>query len=229
MQEQKDLRNLGIQLGIVRNAVGSAYIDVGNTKIIASVYGPRKQERNEMKNDQSLNVNVRFANFARKKRSERRQHLSPEETSLSCTIVQCLSSNVLIEPQFAVDLHIHILQDDGGLVPCALTCASLALAHGKIALKDILVGASAALIDGKVHCDPCLDEQNNDKCTCLVELAYNPTKDRVSYMETKGAAEFEELKLVLSYCKEQSIQVHKLMREELMESFKQTISVKEDT
>ena len=41
------MRPVSIQSGVVCNATGSAYIEMGGTKIIGSVYGPRELSRGE--------------------------------------------------------------------------------------------------------------------------------------------------------------------------------------
>ena len=38
-----ELREIKIQIGVVKNADGSAFIEFGNNKIIVAVYGPRER------------------------------------------------------------------------------------------------------------------------------------------------------------------------------------------
>ena len=38
----EELREIKIQIGVVKNADGSAFIEFGNNKIIVAVYGPRE-------------------------------------------------------------------------------------------------------------------------------------------------------------------------------------------
>lgn len=58
-------RTTFMKCGMVSNANGSAYIEAGNTKIMASVYGPMAQARSEgYKEKGSLNVDFKFATFS---------------------------------------------------------------------------------------------------------------------------------------------------------------------
>ena len=54
-----------MKCGMISNANGSAYIEAGKTKIIASVYGPISQARSEgYKEKGSLSVDFKFATFS---------------------------------------------------------------------------------------------------------------------------------------------------------------------
>jgi len=201
----------------VKDATGSAFLDLGKTKIISSVYGPRKQERKELKHQNSLFVNLTFAPFSRKKRMARRQHRTQEETSLSTKVQEALSSSILLEDKFAVDIHIVILEDDGAILPGAITCATASLVSAGIGMKDITVGASAGIIGDKIVVDPSSQEEQLKNCNCIMEIAFSPNKNKIQFMSMKGSANNEKLQLLLSYCLEGSKRIRDLLKEKLFE------------
>lgn len=58
-----------LRTGTVSQATGSAYIEVGTTKAMAAVYGPRQTERREaFSTDGYLSVDVKLASFATRAR-----------------------------------------------------------------------------------------------------------------------------------------------------------------
>ena len=55
-----EIRNISIQSDVVHNATGSAYVEMGGTKIIGSVFGPRELARGE---EFSLEVRSKLITF----------------------------------------------------------------------------------------------------------------------------------------------------------------------
>jgi len=196
-RDSTQLRPINFQLGIVKNASGSSYVDLGRTKVVVSVYGPRKQERNELTKSGSLYINLRFAPFARKKRKETRHFADAEETSLANSLEQAFSNLVLIDSKFAVDAHVVILEDDGGAFSCAVSCLSAALVHAKIGIRDICIGSSVAFIGNNVCVDPTKEELS--KSLCSLECVYSPSKDKVLFMDMKGSVSMDQMKLLFAY------------------------------
>ncbi|THG04222.1 hypothetical protein TEA_015412 [Camellia sinensis var. sinensis] len=54
-----EMRQIRAEIGAVANADGSALFEMGNTKVIAAVYGPREvQNRSQQINDQALGLKM---------------------------------------------------------------------------------------------------------------------------------------------------------------------------
>ena len=54
------LRDLRIEAGAVRNAVGSAYIEWGNNKILAAVYGPKEALPKHVQDPEKAIIKCRY-------------------------------------------------------------------------------------------------------------------------------------------------------------------------
>jgi exosome complex component MTR3 len=55
--------------GLISHANGSAYVEAGSTRIVASVYGPLAQAKSEGYSEKaSLNIDFKFATFSCKDR-----------------------------------------------------------------------------------------------------------------------------------------------------------------
>ena len=65
-RRDEETRPCQLRLEAVPNAAGSAFLEQGHTKIVATVYGPRQAERNAQ-----LTVEVHFAQFAQVNKEER--------------------------------------------------------------------------------------------------------------------------------------------------------------
>ncbi|CAL1367791.1 unnamed protein product [Linum trigynum] len=86
----------GPEIGAVARADGSAVFEMGNTKVIAAVYGPREvQNKSQLSNDQALvRCEYTMANFStgdrkRKPKGDRRS------TEISLVIRQTMEACIL--------------------------------------------------------------------------------------------------------------------------------------
>merc|ERR1719149_324350 len=62
------MRRVFLRLGAVSQAAGSAYIELGRTKVVCSVYGPHQTEGREYLQRGQLETSLRFTSFARRER-----------------------------------------------------------------------------------------------------------------------------------------------------------------
>lgn len=141
-----ELRAAFLQLGVVSGAAGSAYVELGRTRVVCSAFGPRAdtRSRREFSNQGQLVCDVKFAPFAeRAGRRERAQ--DADELELSAVLAQALSPAVMLHklPKCVMSLYVVVLESDGGELAAAITCASLALVDAAVEMYDIVTAATA--------------------------------------------------------------------------------------
>lgn len=97
---------LDAKLKVISQAQGSAYIEMGNTKVICSVYGPREvKKRDEFSMEGQLCCDFKFATFSC---PQRRSHLSDnEEKELSQQLLNALSPAVCLVSQLKFLCYFH--------------------------------------------------------------------------------------------------------------------------
>ncbi|KAF2315237.1 hypothetical protein GH714_038543 [Hevea brasiliensis] len=151
-----EMRQLRAQIGAVAKADGSAVFEMGNTKVIAAVYGPREvQNRNQQISDQALvRCEYSMANFStgdrmRKPKGDRRS------TEISLVIRQTMEACILthLMPRSQIDIYVQVLQADGGTRSACINAATLALADAGIPMRDLVTSCSA----GYLNSTPLLD------------------------------------------------------------------------
>ncbi len=151
-----DLRPMTIKAGVLNKADGSAYIEWGNNKILAAVYGPKECIPRHDINPYKAVVRCRysmspFASF------EEHGRTGPNRRSreISKVIQEVFENVVLAEhfPKTAIDIFIEVLQADGGTRVAGLTAAAVALADAGIPMKDVVAGIAAGKIDGQIALD----------------------------------------------------------------------------
>ncbi len=139
-------RSISMQMDVVGNAVGSAYVEFNQTKVICAVYGPRADTRrtSEYSDTGKLVCDVKYSPFAIP-RTKRKNGQQPDEIEMSVALQQALSPAILLEklPKSRLDLFVWILEADGSELGAAITCGSLALANAAIEMRDLVAGCSA--------------------------------------------------------------------------------------
>ncbi|CAH0475638.1 unnamed protein product [Peronospora belbahrii] len=200
-QSYDEMRRSFMQLGAVTSAVGSAYVEVGCTRVVCAVYGPRTdtRARREFSKEGQLVCDVKYAPFADKlARRERGQ--DPDETELSTILQEALAPAVMLHklPKCILSVFVTILEDDGGVFTAAINSASLALADAAVEMYDMVTAASAAIINESVIFDPNREEEQrgDGKLT----LAYMPSMGRVTYMLQAGKVHHTQLQEAVDLC-----------------------------
>jgi exosome complex component MTR3 len=142
-----------ITTNVVSQASGSAFCEIGNTKVICAIYGPRAPQgggRTEFSNTGTIEINIEMASFA--KMSNQLQRLSsPHSTrQLGQDILTALQSCVRVDtfPKSVLDVVILILQDDGSLLPACINCACMAIASAGIEMFDLVSSCTVSVVPG---------------------------------------------------------------------------------
>ncbi|MGB9814361.1 MAG: exosome complex exonuclease Rrp41 [Thermoplasmata archaeon] len=214
-----ELRPIKIEAGILERADGSAYIEWGNNKIIAAVYGPREVYPKHMQDPSKAILRARY-NMAAFSVDERKKP-GPDRRSieLSLVISNALSSVVLLEqfPRTAIDVFIEVLQADAGTRIAGLTAASVALADAGIPMKDLIVGCAAGKVDDIVVLDLNKEEDNYGQADLPVAII--PRTKELVLFQMDGDMTFEEIERGLKMAIDASMKVYELQKEALKRKY----------
>eukprot|EP01120_Amphizonella_sp_Union-15-10_P013193 TRINITY_DN6094_c0_g1_i1.p1 TRINITY_DN6094_c0_g1~~TRINITY_DN6094_c0_g1_i1.p1 ORF type:complete len:250 (+),score=45.57 TRINITY_DN6094_c0_g1_i1:142-891(+) len=148
-----ELRTIRCKMGVLEKMDGSAYFEQGNTKALASVYGPREVTyKSKALHDRVLiNCTYGMAPFSTGERKvQRTGKQDRRETEVSLVLKQTFESAILtsLSPNSQIDINIQILQADGGTRCAAINATTLALIDAGIPLKDFVVACAGGCIDG---------------------------------------------------------------------------------
>jgi exosome complex component RRP41 len=226
-----DLRPIKLEVGILGNADGSAYIEQGKNKILAAVYGPREAHPRHLALPDKALLRCRYhmAPFS----VEERKSPAPSrrEIELSKVIRESLEPAIFLEkfPRTSIDIFIEVLQADGGTRCAGITVASLALADAGIPMRDLIVACAAGKVGDQMVVD--LNDVEDKEGEADVPVAYMPSFDAVSLLQMDGQLTTEEFQqavtLALNGCK----QIHALQKEALKakyQSIKEAAEVSEE-
>ncbi|XP_017771945.1 PREDICTED: exosome complex component MTR3-like [Nicrophorus vespilloides] len=153
-------RKMFIKTGIVSQAKGSAYLELGNTKVIVSVFDPREiPNKTDYSQKGVLYCEFKYATFSCPQRRNFQQ--DSEEKQNSIILKQSLEPAVCLHefPNFQVDIYALILENDGSSLSAAVTCACVALAHASVPMYDLVTAVTMGVVDNQILMDPTLKEQ----------------------------------------------------------------------
>ena len=200
-----ELRPLKIEVGILSNADGSAYIEHGKNKILAAAFGPREMHPKHLSRPDRMVLRCRYhmASFSVPERKSPAP--SRREVELSKVIRESLEPSIFVEyyPRTGVDVYIEVLQADGGTRCASITAASLALADAGIPMRDLVVACAAGKVEDKIALD--LFDTEDKVGSADVPVALMPNLNLVSLLQMDGiltAEEFEEaVNLAIAGCR----------------------------
>jgi len=210
-----ELRPIKVEVGILGNADGSAYIEQGKNKILAAVYGPKEVHPKHLALPDRAVLRCRYhmAPFS----VEERKSPAPSrrELELSKVMREALEPSIFTEyyPRTSIDLFIEVLQADGGTRCAGITVASVALADAGIPMRDLVSACAAGKVEGRVVLD--LTDREDKSGEADLPLAYMPSANAITLLQMDGMLTSEEFEQVVSLALEGCKHVSQVQKEAL--------------
>jgi len=210
-----ELRPIKIEAGVLKKADGSAYMEWGNNKVLAAVYGPREAHPRHLQNPAKALVQCRY-NMAPFSVTDRKRP-GPDRRSveISKVISEAFASVVFVEqfPRTSVDIYIEVLQADAGTRCAGLTAASVALADAGIPMRDLVASCASGKIGGVVALDLNKDEDNFGEADC--PMAIVPRSGEIVLLQMDGHLTADEFDQAMDLSINAAKQIYELQRDAL--------------
>ena len=214
-----ETRKVMIKAGVLKNANGSAYIEFGENKILAGVYGPRDVHPKHLSNPDTGILRCRYHMSPFSVGERKNPAPSRREVEISKVIKEALEPAVILDqfPRTVVDIFLEILQADGGTRCAALAAASVALADAGIPMRD-MVSACAA---GKVADTVILDVNNEEDQAGQADMpmGYMPNLKKITLLQLDGVLTPEEYKKCVEVGIDGCNQVYEIQKIALEEKY----------
>jgi len=221
-----ELRPIRIEVGVIKNADGSAYIEFGKNKIIAAVYGPREAHPKHIALPDRAIVRCRYhmAPFS----TEERKPPQPtrREIEISLVLRRAMESTIFLEeyPRSIIDVYVEVLQSDGGSRCASITAVSAALADSGISMRDLIVGCAVGKIDGQIVLD--LSDYEDKEGEGDMPVAYMPNLDKIVLLQFDGIFTEEEFKKAIDLAILGNKRVYEILKKALIEKYFGTVEEK---
>jgi exosome complex component RRP41 len=214
-----EIRPTKIETGVIPNADGSAYIEMGRNKIIAAVYGPREMHPKRLSKPNMGVLRVRYHMSPFSVDPRRSPAPSRRDTEIGMVMTDALQPALFLEryPRSVIDVYVEIIQADGGTRCASTNAAAVALVDAGIPMKDLVASCAAGKMDGKIVLD--LGDYEDKKGEADVPVAYMPKLEEVTLLQMDGILSTDEtveaIELAIEGCK----QVYEIQREALKKKY----------
>ncbi len=215
----EDLRPIKIEVGILKNANGSAYIEFGKNKIIAAVYGPKEVHPKHMALPDKAVLRCRYHMSPFSTDTRKNPAPSRREIEISKVVREALEPAIMINdyPRTAIDVFLEVLQSDGGSRCAGINAASVALADAGINMRDLVSACAAGKVGDQVVLD--LDDTEDKEGQADVPVAIMPNFDQVTLFQLDGILTQEEFKKAFGFALGGCRKLYQLQKEALMKKY----------
>ena len=216
-----ELRKIIAKVGIIPQAKGSAFFQIGKTAAFAAVYGPKnlypKFLQDPLKGTLRCNYNMMpFSGVGERIRPGPNRRAR----EISLVIEKALTPVVDLSefPNAVVDVFIEIPQADAGTRCAGICAAAMALADAGFKMKDIPVAVAAGLVDDQPVVDLMYDEEASEGAVDL-PIAILPRTKEISLLQMDGKIKKEKLLECIELGKTVALKIHEVMKATIKEKY----------
>ncbi|MEM3405801.1 MAG: exosome complex exonuclease Rrp41 [Candidatus Pacearchaeota archaeon] len=204
-RKEDELREIRAEVGVVKNADGSALFSFGDTIAIVAVYGPRVMHPQHMQDATKgvLRVNYDMLSFSVPER--KKPGISRRSQEISKVTEWALTPVIDLDkfPNTVIDVFIQVIQANASTRCAGINAAAMALAHAGLPMKDMISAVSIGKIGDKIVADLIKEEEDYDEeggATDIPIAMLHNTKE-ISLLQLDGEVSFEELKEAIELAK----------------------------
>src|ERR671931_1844325 len=181
-----ELREIKINVGVVKNADGSAFIEYGKNKIVVAVYGPREVHPKHMALPDRCVLRCRYHMSPFSTDTRKNPAPSRREVEISKVMREALEPALMLEdyPRAAIDVFVEVLQSDGGSRCAGIAAAAVALADAGINMRDLVAACAAGKVDNKIVLD--INDTEDKEGGADMPVAYMPRLEQVTLLQLDG-------------------------------------------
>ncbi|AWP03988.1 Exosome complex exonuclease RRP41 [Scophthalmus maximus] len=218
-----ELRKVQARMGVFAQADGSAYLEQGNTKALAVVYGPHeiRGSRSRALHDRAvINCQYSMATFSTAER-KRRPHGDRKSTEMSLHLKQTFEAAVMTQlyPRSQIDIYVKILQSDGGNYSVCVNAATLAVIDAGIPMRDYVCACTVGFVDETPLADLCYAEESGGVSS--LALALLPRGGQIALLQMDARLHQDHLEALIeaamTACKGVSKVLDEVVRQHLQE------------
>ncbi|MDE1850267.1 MAG: exosome complex exonuclease Rrp41 [Candidatus Micrarchaeota archaeon] len=190
-----ELRPLKIVAGGLKNAAGSAYLEWGNNKVIAGVYGPKEALPKHTQDPEKAVVKCKYS-MAPFSSLEEHNRSGPNRRAIEISKVtrEVFEKVILLEdfPGSEIDIYIEVLQSDGGTRAAGITCAAVALAMSGIPMTDLPYATSVGKVGDHMILD--LNKIEDNYSDADMPVAIGPRNGEILLLQMDGTLTKADIK-----------------------------------
>ena len=213
------LRSIKMEVGVLNNADGSAYIECGNNKILIGVYGPKElySKKHAKPDGAVLRCKYNMAPFSVKER--KRPGPDRRSTEISKLISEAITPSIFLEkyPRSSIDISIEVLEAEGGTRCLSIVGASLALADAEIPMRDLISACAVGKVDDHIIVD--LSEEEDQTGQADMPVAIMPRTGDITFLQMDGNLSVPEFEEALGLAFDGCYYINQLQQQTLLKKY----------
>ena len=226
-REKDELRETNMEIGVLEEADGSAMVEIGNTRVFASVFGPQDLHPKHLQESDRAVIKMRYnmAPFS----VDDRMRPGPNRRAKEIGLVAKRALEPALElekfPTAGIDISMEIVESDGGTRVTGITAAALALADAGIPMKGMVSACAAGVVDET----PVLDvngkedkEGNADIPIATINKSDDEdskSEDKITLLQMDGDLTTDQVEACVELAKDGCRQLYEQQRETISEKY----------
>ena len=223
-REKDEYRDTTMEIGVLDEADGSAMVECGNTRVVASVFGPQDLHPKHLQESDRAVIKMRYnmAPFS----VDDRMRPGPNRRAKEIGLVAKRALEPVLElerfPKAGIDISMEILESDGGTRVTGITAASLALADAGIPMKGMVSAMAAGVVDDT----PVLDvngkedkEGNADIPVAVINYEDEEESDEITLLQMDGDLTQEQVDDCVSLAKRGCRDLYEEQKQTIVENY----------
>ena len=214
-----ELRPVVMEVGVLKNADGSAFVQQGNTKVIAAVYGPREIHPKHLTLPDRAILRTRYHMVPYSTDERKSPAPTRREIELSKVIREALESVIFVElyPRTTIDVFIEVIQADAGTRTAGIMAASLALADAGIPMRDLVAAIAVGKVDGQLVLD--INQLEDEYGEADMPVAMMPNLGKIVLLQLNGVLTEEEFEQALKLAKKGIMELYEYEQQALRKKY----------
>lgn len=219
-RKMDELRPLSIKVGVLPNADGSAYLEWGQNKVYAAVYGPREALPKHTQDPYKAVVKVtyRMTTFSVPERKQPRPNRRDME--ISKVLGEALETVIFTEqfPNTEIAVFVEVVDSNAGSRVACLTAASCALADAGIPMKDLVAATGVGKAFGELVVD--LNKEEEDAPDAVdIPFGIMPNSGNIVLLQMDGLLTKQEWEKLVPLGMKACQDIYEMQKKALKEKF----------
>ena len=222
-RKPEEFRKIEAKVGVIKNAVGSAYFKCGNTEAYAAVYGPRNLYPRFLQNPTKgiLRCSYNMMPFSssgdrvRPGQNRRAKEISfvTEKALLPVLDLHEYTNSV-------VDVFIELPQTEAGSRCAGICAASMALADAGLCMKDLVSAVSVGRVDDMILVDlDYAEEAYEDGPVSDIPIAMLGRTKELTLLQMDGLVDKDMLLKAVEMGKRACEQIYEVQKKALKDKY----------
>ncbi len=219
-RKPNELREAKMETGVLKEADGSAMVEIGNTRVIASVFGPQDLHPRHLQESDRAVIKMRYnmAPFS----VDDRMRPGPNRRAKEIGLVAKRALEPALElehfPTAGIDISMEVIESDGGTRATGITAASLALADAGIPMKGLVSSCAAGVVGDHVVLD--VNGKEDKEGNADVPIATINGGNEITLLQMDGDLTPQQVEECVELAKEGCADLDKKQREALLSRYR---------